>query len=410
VEAALAAGDAYGAQQAVERALGGLRSDASASDWASILGSVVRLAQHWNDDTLLTAATRANDDPGDANALWAVGHRLIDRNLLVMAESVLVRAVQVGPSSQTVAELAAVRELQGSYEAAAAAIVDNGFDNDDPLCSFLLAFNCAMQCDLEPARSRVLALEQLGEEPFATMAATLRALLRRADVVGDRLQPKDLRAWHFVWTGGILLAPSPPTPRSGLATWWDLRLALQALATSLGELGIEVDRALAPPDRGSQILGHAAAAILGVPLSTWRGNGESGLLVVYDELELDAVLRTAMRRRTADQVLYVHVADATREQPAAGDLTGLYGCGYRTPWLGGVDDEGDVIMPEQGSPEELATHLVEAAPPSSDPGPDEGEVPKLLSLVASTPDFADTLHHGGSRSRQWVLPEPFREV
>lgn len=404
VDAALGAHDPYGARQLVEEHVGGLPPGASGPEWARALDAIVRLAELWADEDLATAARRAAADPLDGSALYAVGHRLVDTNVLLMAEPVLSRAVHIAPTPETVAELVAVLELQGRYEDAKAALERTGVADRDPLCSFLLAFSSAMLFDLEPARSRVANLRAVDAEPFRTLAASLEGMVRRADALGDHGRTEDLRVWHFIWTGGVLLAPAPTRRRQTLVGWADLRRAVAALGEAHQRVHLGVDRILAAPDHGSQILGLGASTLLELPLETWRGEDGPGLLVVHNELDLDLVLRPALRRRSPGQALYVHLVDAAHEQPAAGDFTGTYGLGLRAPWQGGVDGDGEYIGPEEGDVTALAGRLLDA-PCGQGLDPDTRSI---VDVIASTGLVAAAVANDGSRSRQWVLPAAFR--
>jgi hypothetical protein len=400
VQATLDSGNTYGARELVETHLADLDPTADTGGWASALQAIARLAKEWGDEVLARAAHRAGEDPADASVLYDVGHRLIDKDVLGMAIPILERAVSLGPTPKALAELVAAFELQGRYADAVSAIAAGGLADGDPLISYLLAFNSAMVGDLAPARDRLGDLKAQGDEPFVTMASTLAAMLARADDLGKDPAHGDLPVWHFVWTGGVLLAPSM---RTGAQTWSDLRGALSTIQAALDRLGVSVQRILTPPERASQALGAALGRLAGLAVETWRGEEGAGLLVVHNVTGLDPVLAQALRARPAGQVLYTHIADANREQCAAGDLTGMYGLSVTPPWLGGIDDDGEYIDPIPDGPDELATRILEAEPPAGD-DPDRDQ---FLAEVAQTA-FAGAVAQAGTRSRQWVLPPDYR--
>jgi hypothetical protein len=397
IDTAIAKGDVYKAHLAIERGGVQLTPQGSPDDWRQWLNGLGWLAERWRLEPLKVAAGRAGEQPEDSQAWYRLGYQLLEAELAILAESVLARSLWLKQSPETLAELVAALEWQGRYGEAVAAITTAGLADQDPLCAYLLAFNSAMEQDLGPARARLPALEQVGQEPALTFARQLAGMLGRAEALGERLESHDLPAWHFVWTGGLLLTP---TLRTGWATWQDLRIGLAVLEHSLDALGVRFDSLLTPPDRGSRILGEAASALMHKPLSVWRGSEEAGLLMVYDVLALDPVLRQALRTRHPGQTLYVYMADSEHEAPAAGDLTGVFGRSYRPPWKGGVTPQGVSVPPVNDSPEILSSHILDAKL-------DEAELAargEFVRLAAMTRPSVISFEQPGKRSRQWVLP------
>lgn len=352
--------------------------------------------------------------PADPERLYALGYQLIEDGLPPLAVTVLARGVELAPDSEAlVTELVAALESQLAYRdaarvlAARPALVDGSF-----LCRYLLAFDSIMSGDLATAREvmpRLVPAEHAQER----MAARVQAMLARADratahaPLGDR----DLRAWHEVITGGLLLHRSPygfDAPMHGRYAWlqdsWALvRHGLERLRDVLRAWGWEPPCVYAPPGREHEAMAAAAATILGVPQAPWPAVGAPapGLVVAYDlatvaprELE-----RLAQRRR--DQVLHAHVTIWTEDAPVAAETTTLLAQRVVPPWerqlsIDPATGEARESAEDPRDADALAAEIL-AAPPPSDDATACDDVPGLLDLarVAGMPE-------PGPRERCWA--------
>ena len=154
-----------------------------------------------------------------------------------------------------------------------------------------------------PAR----ALAQLEPDSAETTALrdTIRGICERADRVAGAcaLDGRDLRGWHYVLTGGLVLHQSPygfDEPMHGRYAW--LADSLPRVATGLDRLAalvapLALPCIYAPPGRDHEIVAHAASHRLGIPVAPWPAVGvpAPGLVVMYDLAELPSA-----RHRTAD--------------------------------------------------------------------------------------------------------------
>src|SRR4029078_12210492 len=111
-------------------------------------------------------------------------------------------------------------------------------------------------------------------------APRIEGYLARADAARGHapLDATDLRGWHFVLTGGLLLHISPHGFDEGMrgryafvpdspATCFE---GIRRVALVLDALDHRPERVLAPADRASAILAPATAIALNLPNQAWR--------------------------------------------------------------------------------------------------------------------------------------------
>jgi hypothetical protein len=278
------------------------------------------------------------------------------------------------------------------------------------LCRYLLAFNAAMAGRLELTRAALptLAPDNSDEE---AMEATLAGIVARADQVDGVtvLDDRDLRGWHYVLTGGLLLHQSPygfDEPMHGRYAW--LGDSIARVATGVERLAALVhDLALpcvyAPPGRSHEILASAVATRLGLPIAPWPAIGvpAPGLVVLYDLAELPPADVARLVPRRAEQIVFAHASPWTEDSPIAADVTMLLYQTLTPPW-----GESVVVDPE--------TQEVQTAP--ADDRPIEAIAQDILAspglegddLAAEQLDLFDALvarvwpPEAGSRSRSWA--------
>jgi hypothetical protein len=244
------------------------------------------------------------------------------------------------------------------------------------------------------------------------MAQTIAGMIARADRVAGvcPLDARDLRGWHYVLTGGLLVHQSPygfDTPMHGRYAW--LADSLPRIATGLARLaelvrGRDLQCVYAPPGRGHEIVARAAAARLELPLVPWPAIGipAPGLVVLYDLTELSPPDVQRLVPRRPDQIVFAHASPWTQDGPLAPDVTTLL---YQTivpPW-----GESTLVDPEtrevrtaaadERPAEEIAAEL------AASPGLDEAELAadepaRWSALVA----HAWPPPSGGLRARSWA--------
>jgi hypothetical protein len=301
---------------------------------AGWLALLAELAERRGAVQLADVAREAVRDPDSPDRLYDLGYALIDSGAPSIAASVLWRCLAlVGESEEVVCELVSALESALAYEDAYAILEQHAaLRGRSFLCEYLFAFNAAMTGKLEVTRAAFAELRPDSDETEG-MRETIAAILARADRIAgiSPLDARDLRGWQYVLTGTLVTHHSPygfDEPMHGRYAW--LRDSLAHVATGIRRL-VPLVRATAapcvyaPPGRGHEIVAHAAAAILELPLMPWPAIGvpAPGVVVVHDLAELPAtdVLRLAQRK--PDQILYAHASPWTRDLAIAPDVTTL---------------------------------------------------------------------------------------
>lgn len=396
-EAALVAGEPEAAWAALRARVSYPRL-VPASELEGGLGLLARVFAALGARALAERAAEASTAPADPERLYALGYQLIEDGLAPVAVTVLSRGVEVAPDSEPmVAELVAALEAQLAYRdaalvlAARPALLDASF-----LCRYLLAFDSVMSGDLataQAAAARLVAAEPAQER----MAARIAAMLSRAHRVTGTctLDRTDLRGWHHVITGGLLLHRSPhglASPMHGRYAWlqdsWSLcRHGLERLVELLAAWGWRPPCVYAPPGREHEALAHAAASLLAVPVAPWPAVGvpAPGLVVAYDLATLAPRELEQLAQRRPEQVLHAHVTIWTEDGPVAADTTTLLAQQVIAPWapqvaidratgqaVTGPEDDGDALA--------LAARILAAAPIHDGDG-ETDDVPGLLALA-----------------------------
>jgi hypothetical protein len=414
-EDALAAGDATLAFAQLRPALSyPVRVDAD--QLAAGLETLAAVAAGLGHQSLAGDAARAAADVHDPDALYELGYALVDAGLPAMAAVVLARCLEVVPGSeQVLTELVSALERALVYGDAQRLLeahphlIETSF-----LCRYLVAYNAAMAGDLAVTRRHAPALQPT-DDGQQFMADRIASILARADRVTAagvaRLDGSDLRGWHYVLTGGVLTHLSPygfDQPMRGRYAWLQdspsrVRTGLDRLVAILAAWGEAPPCIYAPPGRDHEIVAHAAAARLGVPVAPWPAVGvpAPGLVVLYDlaGLELRDIERLLERR--PGQILFAHASPWTEDGPLAADVTTLLHQSLTAPWAERlVIDPGDHstgrAAADDRDPELIGAEIAAAEPLTADEiEVDDG--PGLDALVRAV--GAPAL---GRRERLWA--------
>lgn len=342
--------------------------------WCEALSVVARA---FGDERLASKADLAAIDPDDAEALFDIGWILVEARLYGTAATLLARANTLRPHEPAVVlELAHALEHAGMNAAARDLLAaEDAVRASSFQARYLHAFNAVMAGDLPGARAAEKALDPAGPEDRA-LAARIRDMLARADAVADvtPLDAADLRGWHYVLTGGLLLHRSPHGVdemhgRYAFVQDSDARCLedILRLRRLLGFLRLEPKVLLALPDRDSAIFAAAASKLLRLPVQAWGpGSKEKGLVVAYDLGAADAETRTALLQRRRGQILWSHTLSWTEPVGVAPEIVGALHQVNTPPWgarLVRNPDTGAVERrpPSGGSVDELVARILGAA-------------------------------------------------
>jgi hypothetical protein len=350
IAALVAAGDEAAAFAQLQRALGWPRGKdlAELGPWVGLLGT---LAEKRGAAALAALAATVVRDADNPDQLYDLGYALIDAGAPAVAATVLWRCLKlVGDSEEVVCELVSALETALAHGDAFAIL-----DEREPLrmrsfmCQYLYAFNAAMTGRLDVTRDALAHLRATPDAPETeAMRAAIGAIVERADRIAGAtpLDVRDLRGWHYVLTGGLLIHQSPygfDAPMHGRYAYIQDSYARIATAIDrLRPLAAGVPCVYAPAGRDHEILAHAIAKRLGLPLAGWPTIGvpAPGLVVVYDLAELPRTELARLLQRRADQILFAHASPWTHDFPVAPDLTTLLYQAVTPPWGARLTTQG----------------------------------------------------------------------
>lgn len=341
--------------------------------WAEALAEVARA---FRAEPLAVAADAVAVDPDDAGALFEVGWHLFDGGLYGQAATFLARALELAPGEPKVLlELAAALENAGMNAAARdvlAAHADARAASFD--ARYRHAFNAVLAGDVAGARAALPSLAPASPEERA-LAGRIADMLARADAVAETtaLDGEDLRGWHYVLTGGLLLHRSPHGAEHmrGRYAWVQDAWArcfedILRLRRLLGFLRLEPKQLLVLPDRDSAIFAEAAARALRLPVAAWApGTKEKGLVVAYDLSAAELGIRQALLQRRPGQILWSHTLSWTANVGLTPEFVGQLHQVVTAPWAARLVRNPDTGATEKrpplgGSVEELAARILAA--------------------------------------------------
>jgi hypothetical protein len=376
---ALAAGQKEAALRELRLALEYPCDPGDLTPWCAALA---RVAGAFGDTPLAQVAELAAASPDDAKSLFDLGWRLVEARLYGPAATMLTRALAARPHEPAIVmELVSALESAGANAAAVEVLEGEGnLLSSTFQARYLLAFNTLMSGDLARGRVAVRALKPATPEEKA-LAARLRDMLTRAGAVADvtPLDAEDLRGWHYVLTGGLLLHTNPHatselrgrytfTQDSEARCFEDI-LRLRRL---LGFLRFDFEVLLSLPDRDSTVFASAAGKVLRLPVEPWEsGSRKPGLIVAYDLGAQDVATRRALAPRRNGQVLWSHTMSWTEPVGVTPEFVGVLHQINTPPWgarlVRGDDGQVQRKPARKGSVAELAARIL-AAPVEDLPG------------------------------------------
>ncbi|HEY3450410.1 MAG TPA: hypothetical protein VGK67_28910 [Myxococcales bacterium] len=418
----LAAGEPQKAFAAFRPALEYPCSLTASADWAAALSTFADLAKGLGGAAIAEKCAAAAGAPDDVDKLFAAAYELYEQSQYGSAAALLARADALDPGKPKI-----VNELVSNLEAlmlsaeACKVLRASGVVDRDPLSAYLLGFNSAMAGDLATTRSLLPGLRAGVKNPqLGFMVDSLEGILARADALqgASKLDDRDLRGWHFVLNGALLLHLSPhglAEPMRGRYAYVSdsyglIHEGLERAGAALKAAGIALASVTSPPGRSHEIVAAAAAQLLGVPRVAWeeRAAKTPCLVAAYDLDALgDLELMKVLRDHAPGQILWAHASCWTNPFPFAPDLTTFLYQTNAAPWAEGrlqVDPDTKKLRPsaaDEAPIEDLAKRIVEAkAPPDS--LADTGALEELARAAAKisgphAPGFART---EGQRLRQ----------
>ncbi len=314
---------------------------------ARLVAEAARLAGF--DDLAQAAAAVAGGGDGsslrDARVLYDFGYACLERGAGYLAVRPLARALDLAPQSAPVlSEFVTALEQDGQHARAVAVLEEH-----EPVMGwvhrFQYVYNALMAGSLDKAADGFGRLPEPHDGAWTPAREKVRRMLARAGIArtASSLDREDLRGWHYVLTGGVLASLSPYGFDAMTGRWAYVGDSAASCAAALGRLGLILDAACtAPrsvallPDRSSQILGAAAAAMLALPAAAFDpGNpAPDSIVVAYDLTKSDPAAVAALRERIPGQVVFERVTRWTDPPRVTADVSGLLGQTIVPPWAG----------------------------------------------------------------------------
>ena len=283
-------------------------------------------------------------------------------------------------------ELVTALEADGQHARAVAVLEDH-----EPVMEwthrFQYVYNALMAGRLDKARDGFALLPDPADA-WRPARDKVRRMLARAATMRPvaPLDVWDLRGWHYVLTGGILAALSPWGFGAGMTGRWayvsdsprNCAAALGRLRLILAAAGTRPESVAPLPDRSSQILGTAAATVLGLPTRAFEPGEPAAhcLVVAYDLTQARPAAAGALRERRPGRVLFERATCWTSPPRVTADITGLLAQVTVPPWAGQLRrlDDGTIGQgPDDDRPAEQIAAEIAATPPEPDEG--DGETP-----------------------------------
>lgn len=352
---------------------------------------------------LSTLLKDLGDNPHDAELLVALSSVMVEYEAAGIGAMFLARAARIMPSEYRIRDFLALTLMnQRNYVAAANALrgASAYLENHRP-GRYILTRALLWQGDSREASAQwrfalppTNAYEQQQYDQVEGFRQRVDAYERQRQLDG-----KDLRGWHFVLTGGILLHLSPvgsEVMNGRYAMLFDdvgrTLECIQRLAALLKACNKTVPQVFALPDHESQILAAATARYLGCPLQSWReeGTDEAGLIVAYSLNQIDPELGATLAHHRPGQIFWAHTCSWLADVPVAPDLVSLLVERNLSPWAGRPGNFEGIAPQRTGTITALADEILNAHLE------DEAlrDLPDLCQWVSALPTLPE-LHTAG---------------
>lgn len=386
----------------VPGALRQLRQAPEPQPLAEVALVVGRAAEAAGFDDLQQAAGALAAQPDKAQTLYGFGYACVERGVSYLAIPALREALRLAPGSP-----AALRELVSAYE-------DEGRHREaaDVLAAheerfaewpdrYLLVFNAVLAGDLELARRHHALLPAPDDDMWLPARDRQNRVLRRA-ASAEQASPLDLtdvRGWQYVIGGTVLGTLSPYGFDAGMAGRFayiqdthDVCLqGLLRLKAVLEAAEVRPRSVSLLPDRGSRILGLAAAQVLGLPAEPFDAERQDTVVIAYDlhetaDADQGPEALGQLFDRVPGQVLHEHASCWTDTPAVTPDSVTLLHQSVVAPWGAGLRQtaDGDV---ERGEPDERPEAEIAAEIVAADPTPDQGDGSAPADPVERLTDF-----------------------
>lgn len=349
---------------------------------------VGRAAKAAGFDDLRRAASALAARPDDDRALYDFGYACIERGLSFLAVRPLHEVLTRNPGAlQVVRELVAAYESENRHGEAVELLARHESVFEEWPDRYLLVFNAVMAGDLDLANRQYGLLPAPQDPMWLPAHERQRRMLERAASAGpmSALDGSDLRGWQFVLGGTVLGTLSPfgfDDGMNGRYAWFqdsygECLRGLLRLKALLDAAGVRPRSVSLLPDRGSRILGLAAAEVLGLLAEPFTPGRADTVVIAYDLNELMETdegpeILEQLQERAPGQVLHEHASSWTDTPVVTADSVTLLHQVVVAPWeeqlSAGEDGEVERTEADARPDAVIAAEIVGA-----DPAPEEGD-------------------------------------
>ncbi len=318
--------------------------------WGDVIELFEKITRELIGDDWGDLVKNVRENPNDIDALYDLAYYLYEESAHGIAATFLSRANKIKPQDEKIlSELVVNLEFMMMNQEACNLLTEaKEVLETSEFCRYLLGFNRIMTGNIDETKKLLLTIQDSQDMDIQFMVNSLKGMITRASTLktSRSLDNTDLRGWHMVLNGSILLHLSPygiDDEMNGryayISDSYSLcRQGIDRLKSVIDKAKIEVPCILSLPDRSSRILALATSEIFKKPFKIWNevDTNTEGLIVAYDlnEIHSDEIIHDIANHRSG-QILWAHASCWTYPFPFAPDITTyLYQQNY-SPWGGG---------------------------------------------------------------------------
>lgn len=365
-----------------------------ANRWRLLAEALAQLGVPSDEVEVVSAAA---DRPDDVELSMRLIDVLRNQKLNGLLAAAMEHVASVDGQQDHLFALMKTYENAADYVNARRAFETMKYEYPDELAGYFGILYSILTGDVSAAEEKEAAFTSYKgpQDPIVrTQLTRVHDMLVRAQTVREAspLDASDLRGWHYVITGAVLLHLSPfgwETMRGRWAyvadTYLRCRRSLERLGRLLELWGMPQDTVLVVDEPASTALAEAASRLLGMNLTDYAEDLE-GLVTVYDLDNLDEKLYPSLAEHRPGQILYAHTSRWTNSTSGyAADVTGHLHQVNSPPWDEQIRVVGlnrvEKTASHPGPPSVWAEYIVAGGLPAD---VDEPSVEVPLELVGST--------------------------
>ncbi len=349
--------------------------------WSDALQLFLKQVKAWEDETLEDLLESIIDDPTNTDALFDLAYELYEQQAYGIAATILKKADEIKPDNAKIVDelVSNLEALMLNKEACNILLNAKKSLENNEMTRYLNGYNHLMIGNIEVPTKMLPTIQDSIDETIKFTAESLKGMLDRVNVLKKTrpLDNRDLRGWHMVLNGTILLHYSPFALHEGMHGRYAYisdspslcKDGINRIKEVIKYLNLDIHQVIALPDRSSQILALATSKILNLPLVEYLelDKEQEGLIVAYDfeEVGNEEILRK-LRYHSKGEVLWVHASCWTYPFLYAPDITTYLYQNNASFWGGeriSVNIETNKIgyTDPDGSPiEDIASEIINA--------------------------------------------------